>query len=390
MAKTPEEVQAQLDEELSKLLALRESILGSEIKNYNDLIRDRKELQDKEEQLNQDKNDALKMQEDANEDLKKKQDELNSTQETLNDEQLTNLKNEISNLENEAKTAQQLHDDTITELQTRQDSLNTFNDSINAFDEKIKSTEGFAEQEQIVQNLEDENQSFKESVSKFSDTINSFYQSLTGTAIAPTGEEPSWVKVIVGAILSIVPTTDPLQLEKSDEKPTTDPFLAEKAREEQTAIEKAQETYEQIEENTRGMAEALEKEEDEKKLLQEYRRIGAQEGQVYGSGNREYGGAIPTEKRYDHGGVHYDSPEEDPTRRELRKQKREDEEGMIPARFRNRGQEGLDAYRTMMRRRRDRKGLGIMDALRELFQKNKGATQKEEGHCIGGNCGQFG
>ena len=231
MAKTPEEVQAQLHEELSKLLAQRESILGSEIKNYNDLIRDRKELQDKEEQLNQDKNDALKMQEDANEDLKKKQDELNSTQETLNDEQLTNLKNEISNLENEAKTAQQLHDDTITELQTRQDSLNTFNDSINAFDERMRATEGFAEQEQTVQELEDENQSFKESVSKFSDTIDSFYQSLTGTAIAPTGEEPSWVKVIVGAILSIVPTTDPLQLEKSDEKPTTDPFLAEKAKE---------------------------------------------------------------------------------------------------------------------------------------------------------------
>ena len=39
------------DEELSKLQALRESILGSESEHYNNLMRDRKALQEKEEQL---------------------------------------------------------------------------------------------------------------------------------------------------------------------------------------------------------------------------------------------------------------------------------------------------------------------------------------------------
>ena len=255
MAKTAEEIQAQLDEELSKLQALRESILGSETEHYNNLIRDRKELQEKEEQLNRDKEDALKIQEDANEELRNKQNELNSAQETLSDEQLTNLRNEISNLENESRTAQQLHDDTVSayesELESRQTTLSTFNDSINAFDERMRATEGFSEQDQTVQELESDNQSFKESVSKFSDTIDSFYQSLTGTALAPAGDDPSWVKVIVGAILSTASSEDPFQLEK--------------AREEQTAIEKAQETHEAIEENTRGMAKALEKKEDEKK-----------------------------------------------------------------------------------------------------------------------------
>ena len=43
-------------------------------------------------------------------------------------------------------------------------------------------------------------------------------------------------------------------------------------------------------------------------------------------------------KRFEHGGMHWDIPEEDPTKRELRRQEREDKKGMIPARFRNRGQ----------------------------------------------------
>ena len=98
-----------------------------------------------------------------------------------------------------------------------------------------------------------------------------------------------------------------------------------------------------------------------------------------------------TLKRYEHGGVHFDLPEEEPTRRELRRQDREDKEGMIPARFRNRGQEGLDAYRAMMAKKRKRGGgLNIMDAIRSLFQQQRGNTQKEEGHCEGGSCGQFG
>jgi hypothetical protein len=91
-------------------------------------------------------------------------------------------------------------------------------------------------------------------------------------------------------------------------------------------------------------------------------------------------------KRYNHGGVHYDTPK---TKRELRREKREDEKGMIPARFRNRGQEGLDAYRAMMKRRGG-KDFNLWRALKSLLQKQRGFNQKEEGHCVGGNCGQFG
>lgn len=99
-------------------------------------------------------------------------------------------------------------------------------------------------------------------------------------------------------------------------------------------------------------------------------------------------------KKYEHGGVHFDLPEEEPTRRELRRQDREDKEGMIPARFRNRGQEGLDDYRAMMARRRKRGGgLGIMDALKGLFQQQRGSTQKADPtvgmKCSKNGCGAY-
>lgn len=55
---------------------------------------------------------------------------------------------------------------------------------------------------------------------------------------------------------------------------------------------------------------------------------------------------MQTIKKYPHGGVHYDLPKtKKETRVEKRQQKKEDREdkkGMIPARFRNRGQKGLD------------------------------------------------
>tara|TARA_R100000808_G_C2111407_1_gene125347 strand:+ start:457 stop:870 length:414 start_codon:yes stop_codon:yes gene_type:complete len=133
-------------------------------------------------------------------------------------------------------------------------------------------------------------------------------------------------------------------------------------------------------------------------------------------------------KRYDHGGVHFDvteTPREkgerllidlelgsrfdsegnrkkgeakklakmmrDFTGLDKEKIERQAEKGTIPARFRGRGQEGLDAYRDMMRRRnRRRQNLNIMDVIRSLFQQQRGNTQKEEGHCVGGDCGQFG
>lgn len=136
-------------------------------------------------------------------------------------------------------------------------------------------------------------------------------------------------------------------------------------------------------------------------------------------------------KKYEHGGVHFDyteTPREKGERllrdlelgsrfdsegkrkkgeakklaKEMRKftgldkekMERQAERETIPARFRGRGQEGLDAYRDMMRRRnrrrQDLKNLNIMEAIRSLFQQKRGNTQKEEGHCVGGNCGQFG
>ena len=136
-------------------------------------------------------------------------------------------------------------------------------------------------------------------------------------------------------------------------------------------------------------------------------------------------------KKYEHGGVHFDyteTPEQKGERllrdlelgsrfdsegkrkkgeakklaKEMRKftgldkekMERQAERETIPARFRGRGQEGLDAYRDMMRRRnrirQDLKNLNIVEAVRSLFQQKRGNTQKEEGHCVGGSCGQFG
>ena len=93
-------------------------------------------------------------------------------------------------------------------------------------------------------------------------------------------------------------------------------------------------------------------------------------------------------KTYEHGGVHWDVPEEEPTRRQKRQQEREDKKGMIPARFRNRGQEGLNKYIAMMRRRGG-KSFNIMDALKSLFQQQKGSTQKP-GATAGMKCTKYG
>jgi len=94
-------------------------------------------------------------------------------------------------------------------------------------------------------------------------------------------------------------------------------------------------------------------------------------------------------KTFEHGGMHWDLPETEPTKREVRQQEREDEKGMIPARFRNRGQEGLDAYISKMRKRGGSQ-FNLRDWAQELFQRKKGFHQKQEGRCEGGSCGQFG
>ena len=116
-------------------------------------------------------------------------------------------------------------------------------------------------------------------------------------------------------------------------------------------------------------------------------------------------------KKYEHGGVHldlpeeeltsfdlpeeeltsFDLPEEELTRRELRRQLREDRKTMIPARFRSRGQEGLDDYRAMMRRRRNRPTplKNILESLASIFQQKRGSTQKP-GETAGMKCTKYG
>jgi hypothetical protein len=76
-------------------------------------------------------------------------------------------------------------------------------------------------------------------------------------------------------------------------------------------------------------------------------------------------------KNYNHGGVHYDLPEEK-SRRELRRQKREDEKGMIPVRFRNRGQAGLDAAIAHIQRQEQKKR---QKAAKKSKRKNKGISK---------------
>tara|TARA_R110000744_G_scaffold75044_5_gene149586 strand:- start:701 stop:1021 length:321 start_codon:yes stop_codon:yes gene_type:complete len=97
-------------------------------------------------------------------------------------------------------------------------------------------------------------------------------------------------------------------------------------------------------------------------------------------------------KKYEHGGSHnalsginFDKPK---TNRQLRREEREDKEGMIPARFRNRGQEGLDDYRDMMRKRGG-KSFNLADALKSFFQQKKGSTQKP-GATAGMKCTKYG
>jgi hypothetical protein len=97
------------------------------------------------------------------------------------------------------------------------------------------------------------------------------------------------------------------------------------------------------------------------------------------------------------GDVDYDTPK---SNRDLRKEEREDKKGMIPARFRNRGQEGLDAYRLMMQNKRRRGNQGLLQRLRHSLPfynaKRKNASRLAEGASGAGSgcektgsCGAF-
>jgi hypothetical protein len=96
---------------------------------------------------------------------------------------------------------------------------------------------------------------------------------------------------------------------------------------------------------------------------------------------------------FEHGGVHWDIPEDEPTRREIRREKREDQKGMIPARFRNRGQAGLDAYRAMMQEKNSA-SRNPFAGLKSLFGNGRGSTQKAAENagmkCSKTGCGAYG
>ena len=74
---------------------------------------------------------------------------------------------------------------------------------------------------------------------------------------------------------------------------------------------------------------------------------------------------------------------------DIRKQNREDKKGMIPARFRNRGQDGLDAYKKMMANKRSGNGFHPFENLSNIFQKKRGNTQGE-GSNVGMKCSKTG
>ena len=92
-------------------------------------------------------------------------------------------------------------------------------------------------------------------------------------------------------------------------------------------------------------------------------------------------------KDYKHGGVHWDLPQTNKEKRQEarseRKEAKEDKKDTIPAKFRSRGQAGIDAYILMMRRKKRKGG-------KNKVKVKKGFQQKQEGHCEGGSCGQFG
>ena len=99
------------------------------------------------------------------------------------------------------------------------------------------------------------------------------------------------------------------------------------------------------------------------------------------------------QRRYEDGGsFNFEEPKSKrdirQERRAIRKEERQDERDMIPARFRNRGQEGLDDYRAMIRRRGGR-DFNILESLKSLFQQQRGSTQKE-GETSGMKCSKHG
>ena len=113
-------------------------------------------------------------------------------------------------------------------------------------------------------------------------------------------------------------------------------------------------------------------------------------------------------KDYKHGGVHWDLPQ---TKKEKRQEAREDKKGMIPARFRNRGQAGLDAaiahieakekqkrIKAIEKAKRKKKGiskfLASLKAGREAKRNEKKTSDSASGAGSGcekdGSCGALG
>jgi hypothetical protein len=79
-----------------------------------------------------------------------------------------------------------------------------------------------------------------------------------------------------------------------------------------------------------------------------------------------------------------------------RKQDRKDKKGMIPARFRNRGQEGLDAYKKMMAKKRKKKKNNPFAKFKKARKTRKAARQGDRNRkassgsgCQGKGCGAY-
>ena len=99
-------------------------------------------------------------------------------------------------------------------------------------------------------------------------------------------------------------------------------------------------------------------------------------------------------KKYDDGGSFDFDFEVPKTKKELRqerraarKEERQDKKDMIPARFRARGQEGIDAYVQMMRKRKKR-DFSLLEKLKGL--RSKSSIAPKPGETSGMKCSKYG
>tara|TARA_Y100001963_G_scaffold43667_1_gene61167 strand:- start:1073 stop:3352 length:2280 start_codon:yes stop_codon:yes gene_type:complete len=245
-----EQIKGELRQEEENLQALRKKYLGTAIKDYEDSIRDLEKIKAEEEAYTKAVTDALIEKTIAQDVLKDQQDELAKAQQENDEAKISQLQTEISNSQREVDLASQAHTIAVEsqkkEQEQREKLAENLEKNVASMDAQLRKKKDFVEQEQKISGLQTEQQEsedFSDSISTFGETIDNFYQTLQGTSLASNEEEPSWVKIIVGAILSASPQSDPFRLEK--------------AREEQTARANTQQTIEEIRDNTEDIADSI-------------------------------------------------------------------------------------------------------------------------------------